>query len=131
MADTWNVRFQVFSPNGRFEREWSKDFFGPRGIAVDAQSNVFVANTGNGRILKFTSKGEELWRVGTKGSGQGQFNEPVGIVLFPSKRSFRGGAAVLHRYYAGRGRGRGEGAPFRDRVEEGSSVRRGAPVKSV
>jgi DNA-binding beta-propeller fold protein YncE len=81
VADTWNGRVQVFDPDGRFERQWAKEFFGPRGIAVDRQGSVFVADTGNGRILKFTAKGDEIWRVGTKGSGAGQFNEPVGIAV--------------------------------------------------
>lgn len=81
VADTWNGRVQVFSPEGRFEREWAGDFFGPRGIAVDQQSNVYLADTGNGRIFKFTSQGEELWHVGTKGSGEAQFTEPAGIAV--------------------------------------------------
>ncbi len=93
VADTWNGRVQVFSPDGHFEREWSNEFFGPRGIAVDKQGNVFLADTGNGRIFKFTSTGKEIWRVGTKGSGEGQFKEPVGIALGPDGRIYVADAA--------------------------------------
>jgi DNA-binding beta-propeller fold protein YncE len=88
VADTWNGRVQVFSADGHFEREWAKEFFGPRGIAVDKQGNVFLTDTGNGRIFKFTPTGEEIWRVGTKGSGIGQFKEPVGIVLGAESRIY-------------------------------------------
>ena len=54
-------------------------FDSPTGIAVDETGNVLVADTGNGRIEKFSPTGAFLSIIGTKGSGQGQFAQPNGI----------------------------------------------------
>ena len=37
----------------------------PSGIAVDSSGDVYVADTWNGRIQKFTRDGKFLWRLGT------------------------------------------------------------------
>ena len=56
-------------------------FDSPTAIAVDASGNVFVADTGNGRIEKFSPTGAFLASIRTKGSGHGQFSEPSGIAI--------------------------------------------------
>jgi DNA-binding beta-propeller fold protein YncE len=56
-------------------------FDSPAAIAVDASGNVFVADTGNGRIEKFSPTGAFLASIRTKGSGHGQFSEPSGIAI--------------------------------------------------
>jgi DNA-binding beta-propeller fold protein YncE len=56
-------------------------FDSPTGIAVDGSGNVLVADTGNGRIEKFSPTGAFLSIIGTKGSGQGQFAQPNGIAI--------------------------------------------------
>jgi sugar lactone lactonase YvrE len=54
-------------------------FDSPTGIAVDGSGNVLVADTGNGRIEKFSPTGAFLSIIGTKGNGQAQFAQPNGI----------------------------------------------------
>lgn len=93
VADTWNHRVQKFDAAGNFRGKWGKyanvmegaagpgDFFGPRAVAVDAQGNVYVADTGNHRVQKFDKDGKFLAVYGTRGAGDGQFNEPVGIFV--------------------------------------------------
>ena len=56
-------------------------FNSPTGIAVDPNGNVLVADTGNGRIEKFSATGTFLSILGTKGGGQGQFRAPNGIAV--------------------------------------------------
>jgi len=56
-------------------------FDSPTGIAVDSTGNTLVADTGNGRIEKFSPTGTLLSTIGTKGSGQGQFAQPNGIAI--------------------------------------------------
>jgi sugar lactone lactonase YvrE len=56
-------------------------FDSPTGIAVDGGGNVLVADTGNGRIEKFSPTGAFLSITGSKGSGQGQFAQPNGIAI--------------------------------------------------
>ena len=61
------------SEPGRFDR--------PTGIAVDTEGNVFIADTNNGRIEKFSPAGTYLTSMGIKGSGYGQLAEPNGIAV--------------------------------------------------
>lgn len=56
-------------------------FSSPTGAAVDGSGNVWVADTANNRIEKFSSKGEILAQFGTKGSANGQLLEPHGIAI--------------------------------------------------
>ncbi|MCH7480282.1 MAG: NHL repeat-containing protein [Chloroflexi bacterium] len=54
---------------------------GPRDVAVDADGNVYVADTGNKRIAVYTENGEFITSIGGFGLGLGQFDEPVGIAI--------------------------------------------------
>ena len=59
VVDYQNSRVQVFTNTGGYLGQWGTagsgpgQFLGPIGIAVDAQGNVFVADTNNGRIQVF------------------------------------------------------------------------------
>jgi len=74
-----------------FVSEWgtegSKDgqFRGPSGLAVDPSGEfLYVADTGNQRVQKFTTNGAFVAKWGFLGSGPGQFKEPSGIAVDPS-----------------------------------------------
>ena len=53
----------------------------PNGVAVDSLGNVYVADSNNYRIQKFTSEGVFLAKWGSRGSGDGQFGGPRGIAV--------------------------------------------------
>ncbi len=53
----------------------------PSGVAVDGSGNVYVVDTYNHRVQKFTSDGTFLTKWGTLGSGDGQFNAPRGVAV--------------------------------------------------
>ena len=57
---------------------------GPSGIAVDTSGNVYVADTDNNRIQKFTSDGNFIKEWGRTGSGPGEFSHPSGIAVMNS-----------------------------------------------
>ena len=59
--------------NGQF------DF--PRGLATDNAGNIFVSDTNNGRIQKFSPSGVFLSVIGKTGKGPGEFAEPGGIAV--------------------------------------------------
>ncbi len=51
----------------------------PADVATDAAGNVYVADTGNDRIQKFTAAGAYLTQWGSAGSGSEQLNGPRGV----------------------------------------------------
>lgn len=56
-------------------------FTAPRGICTDLTGNVYVADTGNDRIQKFSSDGTYLQQAGGFGFGSGQFNKPGDLII--------------------------------------------------
>ena len=54
----------------------------PQQIAVDDERNIYVADTSNSRIQKFTSDGEFLSSWGTNGFENGELQSPVGIAIY-------------------------------------------------
>lgn len=52
---------------------------GPNGMAVDDAGNIYVADTYNLRINKYSSSGTFLLSWGSLGTGNGQFRFPYGI----------------------------------------------------
>ncbi len=107
VADTWNARIVKYDPQGRAVAAWGSGeqdlgdgrratitegdparnaaaplgLFGPRGVAVDARGNVYIADTGNRRIIVTDSDGAFLYQFGSAGAGPGQFNEPTSLAV--------------------------------------------------
>jgi len=50
-------------------------------IAVDAEENILVSDSGNCRIQKYDKNGNYLQTIGGKGQGPGEFEESWGIHL--------------------------------------------------
>ena len=77
----------VFSPSGHKLRSFGTlgsdkgQFRGPRGVVVDGEGNILVADHGNYRIQKFTAEGQFLTAVGTEGSGPLQFRSVMDITI--------------------------------------------------
>lgn len=51
------------------------------GLSVDNSGNVYVADTYNYRIMKFTSNGSFMAKWGSKGSGINQFDLPYSVTV--------------------------------------------------
>jgi DNA-binding beta-propeller fold protein YncE len=68
---------------GKFGSQGSGEgqFFDPEAVAVDENRNVFVADSGNHRIEKFTNSGIFLLQWGSMGSAEGQFHTPDGVAV--------------------------------------------------
>jgi DNA-binding beta-propeller fold protein YncE len=81
----WGV--QKFTSAGAFLDEWGSygtgegQFDYPLGIATDTDGNVYVADSGNGRIQKFDADGTFLAKGGSQGARAGQLYAPQGIAV--------------------------------------------------
>ena len=111
VAEYYNNRIQKFDAGGAYVGQWggpgsgNDQFVYPYGVAVDGAGNVYVADSGNDRIQKFAGDGTFLmafgWdvvsgnvdtdfeicqsgdtcKVGSPGSGDGQFSNPRGVAV--------------------------------------------------
>ena len=76
--------------NYTFERSWGskgagdKQFMNPHSLAIDLFGNVYVTDTGNNRVEKFSSNHTLLEKWGSKGNGDGQFNQLHDIAVEPT-----------------------------------------------
>ncbi|MEE4358631.1 MAG: C1 family peptidase, partial [Desulfococcaceae bacterium] len=68
-----NFRVQKFSSDGEYITKWDSD---GAGIAVDKSGNIYVSESWNDRILKYTSQGELLTEFGESGYAAGALNSP-------------------------------------------------------
>lgn len=53
----------------------------PRGVAVDVNGNVYVAESGASRIRKYDKNGVLVATLGTTGTGNGQMQQPTGVAV--------------------------------------------------
>ncbi len=83
-------RVQKFSREGRFLMQWGGhgdhpgEFSQPRGLEIDEQDNIWVADACNHRIQVFEGKGDhaKLLRIwGEQGTRPGQLRYPYGLAL--------------------------------------------------
>jgi len=85
VVDTRFQRIQTFNQNGSLRSYWSSNAAGgfrePQGIAVSpAGTFIYVADTGNNRILKLNSAGELVANWNSI-DGAGLLNAPAGVAL--------------------------------------------------
>ena len=78
---TSNVHPYILEWGGYSTSELGK-FYHPQQIAVDDERNIYVADTGNSRIQKFTYDGQFLssWELPVFDNGEKQ--SPVGIAIY-------------------------------------------------
>jgi sugar lactone lactonase YvrE/4-amino-4-deoxy-L-arabinose transferase-like glycosyltransferase len=70
-----------YTPDGQLVDQFAGPearFYHPRSLAIDAADNLYIADTGGGRVVKFNGKGEQVAVIGQRGTGQGQITEPTG-----------------------------------------------------
>ncbi len=86
-----NDRIQVFSPEGKWLRQWGGhgyepgEFLKPRSVAIDEQDRLFVADSCNHRIQVFDTEGKLLNSWGSRGDGPGQMSYPYDLAIGPDR----------------------------------------------
>ena len=109
VADVWNHRIEKFDKDGKFLAKWGSfisladaaaaddggrdsKMYGPRGVAVGPDGNVYVTDTGNKRVLIFDANGGFIRKIDSGMTAQkkspeypfnkpGEMNEPIGIAV--------------------------------------------------
>ena len=82
-------RIQVFDKNGTFLRQWGGhgyepgEFLRPRALAIDAQDQLYVADSCNHRIQVFDANGKVLRTWGSRGTEPGQMAFPYDVCVSP------------------------------------------------
>jgi len=86
-----NDRIQVFSPEGKWLRQWGGhgydpgEFLRPRAMAIDDQDRIYVADSTNNRIQVFDTQGKLLRLWGEAGDAAGQLSYPFDLAIGPDK----------------------------------------------
>jgi DNA-binding beta-propeller fold protein YncE len=86
VADASNHRVQKLASDGAVIDEWKgpdPGFYGPRRIAIGPDDSIYVVDQGRTRIVKFTPDGQVLTTWGTKGNGDGQFDDHTSVAVDP------------------------------------------------
>lgn len=86
-VESYAHRVHIFSASGDSIRVFGSlsQFYFPWGLTVDHDGKILVAD-GTDRIKIFSNTGEFLMKVGEKGWGPGQLNNPSTVVLDPRGR---------------------------------------------
>jgi DNA-binding beta-propeller fold protein YncE len=95
VTDRLNAQVFVLDRNtGREVRRFSRkgnakeELNVPTGVDVDSDENIYVTDTAQARVAKFSARGDFLQQVGTRGRGVGQFVRPKGIGVDREGRVF-------------------------------------------
>jgi DNA-binding beta-propeller fold protein YncE len=91
VADGGHNRILVYSPEGQLVARWGAGggsgaggtgpgaFEHPQAVAVDPAGNVYVADTGNNRVVRLDPSGNVIAEWGAPGGADGLFRGPNGI----------------------------------------------------
>ena len=101
VADTWNHRLQIFDEMGIYKAKWgifgqnpamdkegALHLWGPRGVDIDLQGNIVVADTGNHRLISYSVAGEWLATWQGEDTPLGYLHEPVDVTVDGESGSF-------------------------------------------
>jgi len=108
VVDAMNFRVQVLDRSGTFQYAIGKlgdsrgDMFRPKGIALDSEGHLYIAEGGRGQVQVFDSEGRLLYYFGS-GSGFGDFQIPAGLFIDSTDRiyvvdSYNRRVQVFHYY---------------------------------
>jgi len=93
VADTNHNRVLVYGPEGALQAKWGAgegdgsagngpgDFDRPSALAIAPGGDIYVADTGNDRVLELSPTGSVLNMWGSKGAADGRFKAPVGVAV--------------------------------------------------
>ena len=82
----WDGKVSVFDKEGKRVRAITHEkLLHPAGVAVDKDNNIYVTDSGNSSLFKFSKEGKLMKTVGRKGTRQGEFNNPSFVKVINDK----------------------------------------------
>ena len=88
----------TFGRYGAGDGEFDKD---ASDIVIDARGNIFVADTGNHRIVKFDRNGKFVLSFGRKGRNNREFVKPVALSISPAGEILVKDSSIFRRKIGG------------------------------
>jgi len=100
VADSGHNRVLVYGPEGTLQAKWGAGegdgapgsapgtFDRPGALAVAPSGNVYVADTGNDRVVELSPAGGVLAEWGSRGTTGGRFRSPTGIAVDAAGRVY-------------------------------------------
>ncbi len=93
VADKFNDRIQIFDKDLNYISSLSansieNDFFKfryPAGVGISNQGDIFLIDSDNSRVLKFTSTGKFLAEIGSRESGDFALQNPRALAIIDNK----------------------------------------------
>ncbi len=93
VVDALNFRVQFLAPDGAFQgmigsaADPNSGIYRPKGIAVDSEGHIYLAESEWGSVQVFDRQGNLLYTFGN-GTGFGQFHLPTGLFIDRADRVF-------------------------------------------
>ena len=82
--ESGRVAVHVRGPDGSLQADPQFEvagFHGARGVVLDGEGGVWIADTDRHRLVHLGSEGEEILAFGARGAFPGLFNSPIGLDL--------------------------------------------------
>lgn len=84
VADTWRTGVERFSAAGQLKGKANAGLYAPHGVAVAADGRVFIADSGNNRLVVCDADLANPQSIGKSGAGAEEFAAPTGVAIGPS-----------------------------------------------
>jgi len=89
VVDAMNFRVQVLTRQGGFRYSiGTGQLFRPKGVAVDSEDHIYVADGYDDLVRVFDEQGRLLYYFGAQGMGPELFRSPAGVCIDSSDRIF-------------------------------------------
>lgn len=76
-GEEWSVDVHPSLEVGQFDSEPAYQFFRVSGVDLLSDGSIVVLDGGSAQLRRYTPEGRHLWSAGARGSGPGEFQQPM------------------------------------------------------
>ena len=88
VADTYRTGVELFSTAGQWKSKVHSDLYAPHGVAVGRDGKVWIADSGNDRLVVCDADLSGPRSIGKGGSGPSEFSGPTAVAVSPSGKIY-------------------------------------------